>query len=266
MKVLFSTGCLFYLPVRDIFLLAKEAGFDGCELVIDKRFNDSRQLDAVIQCLDILPVYSIHAPFMKMGAWGGQVYSLMRSVEIAKLLGTEVVNFHPPNWFSMEIAFFRWFRKVQDFQKKAGAEGIFLTIENMPRMGKRLMLAPYFLNDFADLIEFGIERNLYFTFDTTHLATFGHDIVVALLAFLRTNRLKNIHISDYGDYRSHLFLGSGDLPIVKFLNTTGRLGYDGMITFEVSPYELPRTKQWLAKMLQHQVAFLEMHLRRNGDG
>lgn len=266
MKILFSTGCLYYLPAREIFLLAREAGFDGCELVIDRRFNDSRSIDAAIECSQILPVHSIHAPFMKMPAWGNEVYSLQRSVEIAKILGTRVVNFHPPNWFSLEMAFFRWFRKVDDFQKKLGADDVILTIENMPRMGKKLLLAPYVLNDFQDLLEFGVRRNLYFTFDTTHLATFGYDVISAFLAFFRTGRLQNIHISDFGDYQSHLFLGCGDLPVVKLLNTIGRLAYDGMVTLEISPHELPRTREWLLKMLRYQLDFLKMHLRRQCVG
>jgi sugar phosphate isomerase/epimerase len=262
MKILFSTGCLYYLPTRDVFLLAQEAGFDGCELVLDRRFNDSRSVDIALECSKILPIHSIHAPFMKMKAWGNEIYSLQRSIEIAKILGTEIVNFHPPSWFSMEVAFFRWFRNVEDFQKKLGGEDVILTIENMPRMGKRLLLAPYILNDFEDLIEFGINRNLHFTFDTTHLATFGSDVVTAFLAFFRTKRLKNIHISDFGDHESHLFLGCGELPVVKLLNTMGRLGYDGMITLEVSPHELPRTREWLIKMLRYQASFMKMHLGR----
>jgi sugar phosphate isomerase/epimerase len=262
MKILFSTGCLYYLPTRDVFLLAREAGFDGCELVLDRRFNDSRSIDVTLECNTILPVLSIHAPFMKMRAWGNQVYSLQRSIEIAKILGTGIVNFHPPNWFSMEVAFLRWFRKVKDFQKKLGAEDVILAIENMPRIGKRLLLAPYILNDFKDLIEFGVSKNLHFTFDTTHVATFGGDVISAFLAFFKTKRLKNIHLSDFGDHESHLFLGSGELPVVKLLNTMGRLGYDGMVTLEVSPHELPRTREWLTKMLKYQVSFMNMHLRR----
>jgi sugar phosphate isomerase/epimerase len=129
-------------------------------------------------------------------------------------------------------------------------------------MGKRLLLAPYILNDFEDLIEFGMSKNLHFTFDTTHLATFGSDVIAAFLAFYKTKRLKNIHISDFGDYESHLFLGSGELPIVKLLNTMGRLEYDGMITLEVSPHELPRTREWLIKMLRYQASFMKLHLRR----
>lgn len=266
MNILFSTGCLYYLPMRDAFLLAREAGFDGCELVLDRRFNDSRSIDAALECNTILPVQSIHAPFMKMNAWGNQVYCLQRSIEIAKILGTRIVNFHPPNWFSMEVAFFRWFRKVKDFQEKLGSDGVILTIENMPRIGKRLLLAPYILNDFEVLIEFGMSRNLYFTFDTTHLATFGNDVISAFLAFFRTRRLRNIHLSDFGDHESHLYLGCGDLPVVKLLNTIGRLGYDEMVTLEISPHELPRTRDWVVKMLQDQVTFMRMHLRREVHG
>jgi hypothetical protein len=50
--------------------------------------------------------------------------------------------------------------------------------------------------------------------------------------------------------------------VVKLLNTMGRLGYDGMVTLEVSPHELPRTREWLTKMLKYQVSFMNMHLRR----
>ena len=266
MKILFSTGCLYYLPTKEVFSLAQEAGFDGCELVIDRRFNDSRSIDIALECSKALPIHSIHAPFMKIGTWGNQVYSLRRSIEIAKTLGTEIVNFHPPNWFSMELAFFRWFRKIDDFQKKLGGEDVILTIENMPRMGKRLLLAPYILNDFEQLIEFGVRRNLHFTFDTTHMATFGNDVISAFLAFFKTKRLKNIHLSDFGDHESHLFLGCGELPVVKLLNTIGRLGYDGMVTLEISPHELPRTGEWLIKMLKYQVSFMKMHLRRGENG
>jgi len=45
-----------------------------------------------------------------------------------------------------------------------------------------------------------------------------------------------------------------------------RLSYTGMVTLEVSPFELPRTREWLLKMLRYQVAFLRMHLKRNEDG
>ncbi|MBP8625196.1 MAG: sugar phosphate isomerase/epimerase [Syntrophorhabdaceae bacterium] len=260
MKVLFSTGCIYYLPIKEIFILAKEAGFDGCDLVINRHFNRPDYLDIVKGCCQILPVYSIHAPFLKIDAWGSKTNAIVQTVRIAQALNAGIINFHPPSWFSAELLFFRSFRKIEDFQKSLGSEGIRLTIENMPLVGKKLMLTPYILNDFKDLIEYGLKRNLDFTFDTTHLGTFGIDPVVGFLSFFRTERLKNIHISDYNDTESHLFLGRGDMPVARFLNTLRRLNYDGMITLEVSPEELPRTREWMIKMMRYQLSLLRFHL------
>lgn len=259
MRILFSTGSLYYLPLEDVFHLAKEAGFDGCDLVIDRRFGDADYLETVKACLEILPVCSVHAPFTRVKAWGTQRDALIRSVEIAKILGAQVVNFHPPSWFSLELSFFKWFRGINDFQNAFGAEGIYIAIENMPRIGKRLMLAPYILNNYRALIAFGLTKNLHFTFDITHLGTFGHDPIVAFLRYFTTERLKNIHISDCRAHKSHLFLGRGDLPIAKLLNTMRRMGYDGMVTLEISPDEFPKTREWLVKMMEYQRAFLELH-------
>jgi len=260
MKIIFSTGCLFYLPIKDIFELAAEAGFDGCELVINNHFERENYIDVVKECIKILPVFSLHAPFMKMATWGNKIQSIYHTIEIAKELNIKLVNFHPPSWFQVELQFLKWFNSIKDFQKISNNRDIVITIENMPLSGARLMLAPYILNDYKDLTEFGIKKNLYFTFDTTHFATFGGDVVAAFLNVFRTGRLKNMHISDYGNTKSHLFLGSGELPIVKLLSTMMRLGYDEIITLEVSPKELPRTREWLLKAIKYQHAFLKIHL------
>jgi len=259
MKILFSTGCLFHLPIENIFFYAKEAGFDGCDLLIDTKFDSDGYLERVQHCLDILPVYSIHAPFMKMRTWGTKADILARTIDIARTVGAKVVNFHPPSWFAMEVQFFKWFREIKDFQKELGCDDVFLAIENMPRSGTRLMLTSYILNDLKDLVDFGVERNLYFTFDTTHFGTFGDDIIAGFLRVFKTGRLKNIHLSDHGSHRSHLFLGKGDLPIVKFLNTVRRLGYDEMITLELDAREFPKTKEWLTKVMKYQFDLIKLH-------
>jgi len=263
MKILFSTGCLYYLPIKEIFDLAGEAGFDGCDLVINTHFNQKNYIDTVKECIQTLPVSSIHSPFMKMVSWGNKIDAIRRTIEIAGQLHAEVVNFHPPSWFHMEMQFYNWFKNIQDFQRELGCENLALTIENMPLSGRGLMLAPYVLNDFKDMVEFGVKKNLYFTFDATHFATFGNDVIPAFLTVFKTGRLKNVHISDYGNARSHLFLGSGELPIAKLLSTMMRMGYDGMITLEVSPNELPRTREWLVKVMKYQLALLKMNLGKD---
>jgi len=55
MKYIFSTGCLYHLPIEEIFLLASEAGFDGCEVVIDQRFMSDGYLDRVVTCRRSFP-------------------------------------------------------------------------------------------------------------------------------------------------------------------------------------------------------------------
>jgi len=259
MKYIFSTGCLYHLPIEEIFVLAREGGFDGCELVIDQRFMSDGYLDRVQACIEILPVHTLHAPFLKMKKWGTKVDELKRTIDLARVLGASVVNFHPPAWLTMEIGFARWLNSIHDFQKELDCADIALTIENMPRAGRHLMLTSYILNDINDLIAFGEKHNLYFTFDTTHLATFGTDIVAPFIKVMRTGRLRNIHLSDFGAHESHLFLGRGDIPVARFLNTVRRLGYDGMITFEVSPRELPRAREWLIRFIEYQLRLIKLH-------
>ncbi len=265
MKILFSSGTLYQWPLTEVFLLAKEAGFDGCDLVINRSLDGPHFNQQIEEALAILPAYSLHVPVTKLRSWGAQVEALVRCIETARRVGIRVVNFHPPSWFHHEISFYRWFRKVDDFQQELECGDVFLCIENMPLAGRRLKLAAYVLNDFKDLIEFGVTRNLYFTFDTTHVRTFDCDAVVSFLNFYKTGRLRNVHLSDSAA-DSHLFPGTGTLPIARLLNTMRRVGYDEMVTLEVAPRELPFTREWLAKVMRYAASFMKLHLSNEKQG
>ena len=41
-----------------------------------------------------------------------------------------------------------------------------------------------------------------------------------------------------------------------------RLGYDEMVTLEITPQELPRTEEWLLKVMSYSAAYLKLHLNR----
>jgi len=56
---------------------------------------------------EIMPILSIHAPFMPLDGWGTPIDSLKRSVELAAEAGIPLVNFHPPSWVGCEIGFWR---------------------------------------------------------------------------------------------------------------------------------------------------------------
>jgi len=266
MRVLLSTGSLGSRPIREVFYLAKEAGFDGCEFVVGKNFNRPAYENDVAECVNILPIYSIHAPYVHIAAWGDEKQALIRCIKLARELGAGVVTFHPPSWLGREFKFYKWFKKVQDFQKEFCHQGCALSIENMPLI--KLVIPPYILNNYKRLIRFGMEKNLYFTYDITHIGTYGHDIVEAFLTYYDTGRLQNIHISDYSLWRekSHLGIGRGELPIVKLLNTARRVGYDRMVTLEIAPQELPKTNEWLLKVMTYSSFFLKLHIgQKNPD-
>jgi sugar phosphate isomerase/epimerase len=262
LKILFSTGSLNRLPIGEVFSIARDAGFDGCELVVNKRFNKPEYVDEVTQCLGILPVCSLHAPYVSIPSWGNEKQTLLKSIELAGQLGAEVVTFHPPSWLAREFRFYRWFRKIKDFQKEFGYTDPCLSIENMPLV--KSVIPPYILNGYKKLIQFGLKQNLYFTYDITHIGTYGYDIVNVFLKYHETGRLKNIHVSDYSLWRerSHLGIGRGELPIARLLNTVSRLGYDEIVTLELMPQELPRTEEWLLKVMSYSAAYLKLHLNR----
>ncbi len=266
MRILFSSGTVYRWPLKEVFTLAREAGFDGCDLVVNRSLDEPRFKETIREAMAILPAYSMHVPFTRLAVWGTPQRALVRSIQTARELGIGLVNFHPPSWFYREVTFYRWFRKVRDFQRELECQDVLLAIENMPLIGKRLKLAPYVLNDYRDLLEFGVERNLYFTFDTTHIGTFDLDPVASFLNFYKTERLKNVHLSDFTPAESHLFPGRGVLPVARLLNTMRRVGYDEMVTLEVAPQELPLTKEWLVVMMRYAVSFMRMHLGEEAYG
>jgi len=256
-KILLSTGSRFHLPLKEILLIARRTGFDGCDLVIQRHLDNEEYRDTLRESLSILPAFALHVPFEKLRSWGNQVQALMKSISLADEFGIPVVNFHPPSWFHLEIGFLRWFRKVRDFQTELGCGKVCVALENMPLVGEEIKRRPYMLNNFKDMIRFGVERNLYFTLDTTHLATFEHDSIAAFLDYQRTGRLKHIHMSDYARDRSHLFPGEGDLPLARLLETVHAAGYDGAISLEVAPAELPREQERQETLLRAASAFLK---------
>ena len=95
MKYLFSTGCLYHLPIEEIFVLAREGGFDGCELVIDQHFMSDGYLDRVQACLDILP-FSASMPLSQDEEVGTKMEELKRSIDIARVLGQALSISIPP--------------------------------------------------------------------------------------------------------------------------------------------------------------------------
>lgn len=255
MRISMSTGTLFTFPLQKIFRIARDTGFDGVELIINQDFQKTNCRKLLDELTEILPVFSIHAPFMPLDGWGGPVDSLKRSVELAAEAGIPLVNFHPPSWLRWEFKFWRWLDKVADFQVEVGREKVCVTLENMPWIG-RFRINPHILYKTEKMIEFLKERNLYLTFDCTHMGSGIANFINDFYLFYNSGRIRNIHFSDYGHGREHLLPGHGILPLTRFLNHLRNTDYSQILTLELSPYEFPHDEAFIRDSLTEILLYL----------
>jgi len=89
------------------------------------------------------------------------------------------------------------------------------------------------------LRDFIYEHDVSAIFDVSDCAASGMDILLSLDMLMP--RIKNIHFSDYGGQssRGHRFPGFGLLPLGTLLSRLKEYRYNGLITLEVDPGELP---------------------------
>lgn len=260
MRISISTGTLYTLPLQRAAEIAVDVGFDGVELIINQEFQRVSATKIIEGLSSIIAVQSIHAPFMPLDGWGTPVDSLKRCVDLATAGGVPLVNFHPPSWLGFEVGFWRWLYQVRDFQREVGGGAVMVTMENMPWVG-RFKINPHILSQTQQMLDFGHEHNMLFTFDTTHMGSGKANFINDFYQFYNSGRIRNIHFSDYGHGREHLLPGHGILPLTRFLNHLRNTGYGETLTLELSPHEFPREERIIIASLRE---ILE-YLRRETD-
>ncbi|KAF0220399.1 MAG: xylose isomerase domain-containing [Geobacteraceae bacterium] len=261
MLISISTGTLFIFPLRKAFQTAFDVGFDGVELIINQDFQEVNTRRVLMEMSEILPILSIHAPFMPLDGWGSPIDSLKRCVELAANCNIPLVNFHPPSWMGVELRFWRWMHRIIDFQKEIGQGEVTLTLENMPWVG-RFKINPHILASTDKMIHFLQERNLYLTFDCTHMGSGKTNFINDFYLFYNTGRIKNIHFSDYGHGREHLLPGHGILPLTRFLNHLRTTDYSQNLTLELSPHEFPNDIEIIARSLKEILEYLRRETKK----
>jgi len=255
MRISISAGTLYTYPLPKVFEMAREVGFDGVELVINQEFQKVNSRRLVRDLAQTLPILSIHSPFMPLDGWGNPIDSLKRCVEIAVDCGVGLINFHPPSWLGLEIGYWRWLYRIHDFQKEIGQDQVALTLENMPWTGK-YRINGYILSETQKMIEFLQERNLYLTFDCTHMGSGRANFINDFYLCYNSGRIRNIHFSDYGHGRQHLIPGHGILPLTRFLNHLSNTAYNETLTLELSPHEFPKDTALILDSLKEILAYL----------
>lgn len=255
MKLILSAGTLHTLPPHKTFEIARDVGFAGVEVIINHDYEYGAGKELLAEVIDILPVTSIHAPFFDINGWGNKIQQLEKTVRLAETFAIPLVNFHPPLWLGLERKFWRWLNKIEDFQSQVGHNKVTVTIENMPATGP-LGCNPYFLSNTSAMIDFMQKRNLFLTFDTAHMGTYHANFLTDFHHFYNSGRIRNIHFSDYANGKEHLLPGHGKLPLTRFLNHLQQTGYDGTVTLELTPRELPQEEESIRDCLAEILSYL----------
>jgi sugar phosphate isomerase/epimerase len=266
--ILFSTGSLFNFDVDTVMALAKEAGFDGVELVIDwRRETYWPEHLHKLMVRHGLPILAVHSPFAQsyMPGWPADpVASIKQTVQLAETVGARLVVVHPPGrWLRLQglVAtpdrtrrisiplpvvgpgkLGRWLQEaLADFQ---ATTDVTITVENMPcRWLGPIRLEPHHFFTPAALLQFP-----YLTLDTTHVGTRKID----LLLFYRQirQRVAHVHLSNFNG-QEHQLLSDGSLPLQALLRQLAQYRYQGFVSLELGPTSLQAEDERCLKQNLH---------------
>jgi sugar phosphate isomerase/epimerase len=268
MRLSLSTGCLYCLPLRAVLRRAAEAGFEGVELLIAPEvlgLGPRRVLSLVRQ--HGLEVSVVHRGLMPIPGWKEHGAGMSRMVAFARAVEAPTVVIHPPRQArAIEDPVMQRFRRLVDAAVKAAGDDVTLAIENLSLKRVEERQRPF--SDLTILSVFAEAHGLGLTLDTSHAATFGHDLPDAYRTFRA--RLRNVHLSDYrpgpavvnnglltNHFVQHQIPGTGVLPLEPLLEAMVADGYAQNVTLEVGP--IPMRAWWppsLRKSLERMADFV----------
>jgi len=246
-----STGSLHNYSINRIFVLAAETGFDGIEVIVDRKWStrDSTYLRHLSSECG-LPIVALHTPFVPdLQNWPtSQLKRLERTIALAQELGVHLVVAHLPlRFYSMfgklnflgsrrfvlriprlrRGAYFHFVRSGR-FHEIESSSGVIVALENMPAhrlLGRQINA--YWFNSPAKMSRFS-----RMTLDTSHLGTWGLN-PVEIYEQLR-ERVVHVHLSNF-DGRDHRSPVDGHLPLATLLRRLAQDSYPGAISVECSP-------------------------------
>jgi len=248
LRISLSTASLYLYPLRRVFALGRETGYDGLELAlgpgpIPQDGSALRQLSQEYG----LPIFSMHPPMVPLP--GRSHHRLLpQMMRLAHELGCPLVVIHAP--------------KARSLSEGLGAEyaaAVEACVEGWKEGSPRLCLEnqavfraedrSYALCRPQNLCRFADRLDVLITLDTAHAASFPYELGEAYEAL--AERLVNVHLSDFREglsippwfnlhsyFKHHQIPGEGDLPLMPFLKRLKGDVYDGIITVEVSPFSL----------------------------
>ncbi len=249
MRITLSTASLYLYPLRPIFALARDTGFEGLELALSPEVfvRGSGYVRDLSQEYG-LPILTLHPPMIRIRGWSEHHRLLPRMVPLARELGCQFIIIHAPKAVNLTAGLGRQY-----------LEAVEACVEELSQLSPRLSLEnqavfqardrDYVLSKPSSLRRFADEYDLVLTLDAAHAASFPYDLLEAYETL--GSRLANIHLSDFRSglsippwfnihsyFKHHQIPGDGDLPLLELLRRLKADSYGGLITLEISPVAL----------------------------
>ncbi len=249
MRLSLSTASLYVYPLRKIFDIAGDTGFEGLELVVcPEVLLRGAEYVRRLSREYALPIFTLH-PSMIPAPRGRQHHRLLpQMTQLALELDCQFIVIHTPKALSMEDRLGQAYTEaVKTCVEKLSGASPRLCIENQavfrPGDRRNALCATDSLRRFAD------EHDLPLTLDTAHAASFPYDLLETYETL--RDRLVNVHLSDFRSdlsippwfnmhsyFKHHQLPGDGDLPLGRLLRRLKADRYEGLVTIEVSPFAL----------------------------
>ena len=253
MRIALSTASLYFYPLRRIFALAKDTGFEGLELVDGPEVR-ARGSEYVRRLAEEhgLPICTLHPPMIPIPRWREHHRLLPQLMPLAQDLGCQYIIIHAPKAVGLS-----------DGPGREYVDAVVAAVEELSRSSTRLCVEnqavfqpsdrQYSLCTPGSLGKFAEEHDLAVTLDTAHAASYPYDLLEGYEAL--RSRLVNVHLSDFRQslsipswfnlhsfFKHHQVPGDADLPLIPLLERLRADSYEGLITVEVSPVAL---EAWL---------------------
>lgn len=236
MRISFSTGTYYHLPLGYSLQLARDLGYDGVEWVVSPAYLMSglEPVQAAFRAAGVRAL-SVHPPFYPFPGWPRHPSRrAARLGALARHLRAELCVIHAALFDSFHSTRAQQFVEAIERGQLAGGPHVAVAVET----GQHNRRQSYLLDDLPTLVAYCQEHGCGITFDTCHAGANGEDLLATYT--LLKPLLRNIHLSDViwrrGQPHTHVLPGEGDLPLAEFLATLARDGYDGLVTLEVHPW------------------------------
>lgn len=216
-----ATATFYFVPFEETLSLIKKAGFEYIELDIywkGGEWEAGQHLKGIKPREVLKMVKDSGLKINSLHDIGGVIYNDNDSLitpdtyEYLKYGADDIpcVVFHTPNKKTNDLY---WWEK---YNKKAGSDlrklkgNSLICIENLTSYdGYQVPL----INP-SEMLDFVKENDIFVNIDTTHYPEDGIDIVHA--SRILKDYVKGVHISDFKDGKSHLFIGEGELDFKGF--------------------------------------------------